>query len=179
MEVERKYRVNPDTFDPIMFHVAHVREMLQTYLAVSDTAEIRVRKDVDTTSKKTTYLYTEKGEGSLARPEHNQEISEAQYLALRAKGTVGNHIHKLRHTVEVEGIVAEIDVYSQQLEGLIVLEIEFNEGSLDERIDQATNFTLPELLQNIIVEDITEDDRYKNKNLIHHTSISDIIEQER
>jgi len=175
MEVERKYRVNPDAFNPTMFHVEHVREMLQTYLVVSDTAEIRVRKDVDVTSKKTTYLYTEKGEGSLVRPEHNQEISETQYLALRAKGTVGNHIHKLRHTVVVEGIVAEIDVYSQQLEGLIVLEIEFNEGSLDERIAQATNITLPEPLQNIIIADITEDSRYKNKNLIQLSSVSDII----
>lgn len=175
MEVERKYRVSPDAFDPTMFHVTHVRDMLQTYLEVSDTAEVRVRKDVDVATKKTTYLYTEKGAGSLARPERNQEISAAQYRALRAKGTIGNHIHKHRHTVETDGIVAEIDVYSQQLEGLIVLEIEFNNGSLDERIKQATDFILPESLENLIIADITEDKRYKNKNLIQLSSVSDII----
>jgi len=175
MEVERKYRVNPDAFDPTLFHVIHVRDMFQTYLEVTDMTEVRVRKDIDVSSKKTTYLYTKKGAGSLVRPEYNLEISATEYCAFRAKGTIGNHIYKRRHTVEVEGVVAEIDVYSRQLEGLVVLEIEFHNGSLDERVNQATNFTLPEPLENIIIADITEDSRYKNKNLIQLGSVSDII----
>jgi CYTH domain-containing protein len=105
-------------------------------------ARLRVKKD-----KK---IFNMKGKGTLSRAETpDMEVSDAifdQYWSL----TEGKRIEKMRLKKEYFGLTAEIDLYTDGRD-LIVAEIEDNLENLA-RIEP-------------LGKDITEDSRYKNKNL--------------
>lgn len=65
-------------------------------------------------------------------------------------------IEKTRHVVEVDGTTWEIDEFTGVNQGLIVAEVELEHANQE--------FTLPDW----IGEDVTEDPRYFNANLIAH-----------
>jgi CYTH domain-containing protein len=65
-------------------------------------------------------------------------------------------IEKTRHVVEVDGTIWEIDEFAGLNEGLIVAEVELDS------VDQG--FTRPEW----IGDEVTDDPRYFNANLISH-----------
>jgi adenylate cyclase len=69
--------------------------------------------------------------------------------------TEGMRVGKKRIRIPTENVVIELDIYSGTLEGLKTAEVEF------ETQDEADAFTPPSWLD----REITQDERYKNKNL--------------
>jgi CYTH domain-containing protein len=64
-------------------------------------------------------------------------------------------VEKIRHRAELDDGVAELDVYGGKLEGLLVVEVEFDSK------EQAGRFTPPDWFG----DEITEDSRFRNAAL--------------
>ncbi len=145
-EIERKFLV---TNLPPEIENYPRNEILQGYLEISeDGTEKRVR------SKGGRYTHTVKSEGGLSREEAEKEITEEEFM-LHWPKTGSKRVQKVRYDIEYEGYLIELDIYSGELEGLIVAEVEFESEEHSASFDPPNWFGL----------EITEDHRYKNKNL--------------
>ena len=71
---------------------------------------------------------------------------------------VGNRIEKTRYRLDHAGLTWEIDEYRGSLAGLCVAEVELQ--------SESQSFEIPDVLD--VTADITEDERYKNRNLAMH-----------
>lgn len=108
---------------------------------------------------------THKGEGNQVRTEIETNISAEVYeiLSLLVKE---KFINKTRYEIELENdIVAELDIYHGDLDGLVTVEVEFKSEV------QLSKFIVPEWFG----KEITRDKRYKNKNLARSISIEEIV----
>lgn len=153
IEIERKFLLNdiPDLSG------YSSDEIEQAYLSFEP--EIRIRK------KGSKFFITMKGEGSLSRTEVEKEIDSTIYEIL-INLLQGRLIKKTRCKIGLkDGLVAELDVYHEKLEGLYTVETEFRSE------EQASLFELPVWFG----KEITEDKRYKNKNLARNDDIKDLI----
>lgn len=141
-EIERKFLVKclPDLRNVESFKIE------QSYVSINP--EIRIRRENDK------YFYTKKGEGTLSRIEKNTIIDVSTYNNLKNK-IKGNTIYKTRYKLPLDELVAELDIYEDYLEGLMVVEVEFSS------LAEAYIFSAPYYFG----EDITEDKRFKNKYL--------------
>lgn len=129
----------------------------QGYL--SFTPEVRIRKKNDK------YFLTHKGEGNQIRTEVESEIDKVTYDILMLL-VQERFINKTRYEVELsDGIIAELDVYHGDLEGLVVVETEFKTS------EQASLFTIPSWFG----KEVTSDKRYKNKMLASCENIQDFL----
>jgi adenylate cyclase len=142
-EVERKFRVHE-----LPQSLGEGTRLRQAYLAVDGDVEVRVR------DRAGTHVLTVKGGRGVQRTEVEVEISAADFDELWALAP-DRRIEKTRHQVAVGGHVAEVDVYSGSLEGLVVVEVEF-----DDR-DQAGEFVPPLWFG----EEVTGDSRWSNAAL--------------
>ena len=149
MEIEKKFLIESD-IEKFLQNLPF-KEIFQYYINIEDNEE-RYRKKDDKffhTIKRATYNY-------LVREEFEIECSKAEFENNKDR-MIGNMIHKLRYNFDLdEGLVAEIDVFKEQLEGLVLVEVEFKTE------EQAVNFTPPSFFG----KDLTDDKKYKNKNLI-------------
>ena len=156
IEIERKFLVCEIPFDLSEYKSF---EITQGY--ISFTPEIRIRK------KGHEFIYTEKGEGDVSRPENNKPINEEKYEILR-NAVQGNLIEKTRYEIPLgNNLTAELDIYHGQLEGLITVEVEFDTHE-DEQ-----SFIAPDWFG----KDVTFDRRYKNKNLAQLPNISALLDK--
>jgi len=142
MEIERKFLVNeiPDLTNTIY------TEITQGYLSFDP--EIRIRCD----SNK--YYITKKSNGDIAREEIELEIDEKVYNIL-SNLIKGNIITKIRHFISANGKIAELNIYQKDLEGLSIVEVEFDS------LEEANSFEIPLWFG----EEVTYIDKYKNKNI--------------
>ncbi len=70
--------------------------------------------------------------------------------------TEGRWVEKVRHLVDIgDGLSAEVDVYSGELEGLVTAEVEFESG------EAADAFVAPDWMG----REVTGDGRYANQTL--------------
>jgi len=149
MEIERKFLVRecpPNLRDSPVTHI------LQGYLAITEEgSEIRLRKrdDVQTLTVKT-------GRG-LKRSEFEITITHDQFDELWP-ATEGRRVEKKRYMIDVEAHHIELDVYEGALSDLLTAEVEFKS------VQESRGFTPPPWLD----REITEDERYKNRNLAVH-----------
>lgn len=142
LEIERKFLLDRDSkFDNYDYSVIN-----QSYIGFRPIS--RVRK-VDNK-----YYYNQKGEGTLVREESEKEITEDTYNKL-IEYKIGRTIVKHRYKIPVGKYVAEVDKYLDDLEGLLVVEVEFKS------LEDANNFEVPSWFG----KEITDDLRYKNGNL--------------
>ncbi len=145
IEIERKFLV------PMLPNMKGIfgKDILQGYLSTSNSnMEKRVRK------KGNKFYFTEKFGKGLKRKEQEREISEFEFNAQYAL-TQGRRVEKTRYEIPFKEKIIELDVYSGNLEGLIVAEIEFDS------INESKDFLIPEWFG----REVTSDERYKNKNL--------------
>lgn len=91
----------------------------QGYLALDGSVTVRVRH------KGEHRVVTVKGRGTSTRTEIEWPITDEQFAALWDL-TQGRRVHKTRYEVPVEGGVAELDVFAGALEGLVLVEVEFD-----------------------------------------------------
>lgn len=126
LEIERKFLLPqfPDLIiEEAELKVLSEQRIEQTYLAMDENQELRVRRIVDLASGEVSFTHTFKLGNGLSREEIEYSISESIYEQLiKAFGFVP--LTKNRVTAEWAGRIIEIDTYDQ-IE-LSVLEIEFD-----------------------------------------------------
>ena len=142
MEIERKFLVKEV---PDLTNSAY-KEIKQLYLSYDP--EVRIRK------RDNKYFITRKNNGTLIREEVEDEISETAFEVLSGLAQ-GRTIDKTRYLYPCNGAILELDVYRDELEGLITVEVEFDD------IEDVTDFSIPSWFG----EEVTSDSRYKNQNL--------------
>lgn len=145
MEIERKWLVDklPDLLNVKSY------EIIQGYISISDNGdEVRLRKKGDL------YFQTVKSRGGLVRSEVEIELTKEQFDLLWPT-TEGRRIVKTRYAIAYNSLIIELDSYKENLEGLKVVEVEFN------TIKEAKVFNVPTWFG----IEVTEDEAYKNKNL--------------
>ena len=157
MEIERKFLVDKLPDDLSKYNCI---EMEQGYLNTAPV--VRVRRENDD------YVLTYKGDGLMARREENLPLNKESYNNLISKCD-GRIISKTRYVIPLEdeykNLVAELDVFHKDLDGLIVVEVEF------ESIEEAESFTPPEWFG----RDVTMDGKYHNSYLSSADDISAIF----
>lgn len=113
MEIERKFLV---TQLPEGWEQQPRRRLEQAYLCTRPV--VRVRRDGDTC------WLTWKGEGLLAREEHNLPLTEEAYLHLLAKAD-GSRIVKDRCCIPWGPYTIELDLFAPPFAPLMLAEVEF------------------------------------------------------
>jgi CYTH domain-containing protein len=145
-EVERKFLVRRI---PSQIGEATCQDIIQGYLTSESVGtEVRLRRKGDR------WYQTVKSAGALVRAEYEIEITPAQFDRLWP-ATEGRRIEKTRYELDYGDVVIELDVYRGQLDGLVTAEVEFRD------VEHSRTFQPPAWLG----VEITEDPRYKNKNL--------------
>lgn len=145
-EIERKFLIKDLPFDLDTF--PH-DEISQGYLIADNDSELRVRVK----NGREVILGVKKGNG-LVRDETEVELLPEQYHQLWPQ-TRGARVNKTRYKIPHNTAKIEVDVYKDELLGLKTAEIEFLSES------ESNDFAKPDWLG----DEITEDARYKNKNL--------------
>ena len=116
-EIERKFLIKelPANLEEYKYH-----ELEQGYLNTAPV--VRVRKEDDD------YYLTYKGKGFMEREEYNLPLTEESFNHL-IKIADGIVIEMTRHYLPLsgkdEGLTVELDVFSGELSGLIIAEVEF------------------------------------------------------
>ena len=148
-EIERKFLVAalPEQLESF----SHV-EISQGYLAIDkDGTEVRLRL------KGTRCFQTVKSGGGLSRQEYEVELTQDQFDGLWP-ATEGRRVEKTRYEIPEGALTIELDVYKGQLAGLMTAEVEFSSES------ESRGYSPPAWMG----DDVTDDSRYKNKNLALH-----------
>lgn len=144
MEIERKYLV-----EKLPEHLEKFKSLQieQGYLCREPVVRIRQENE--------DYYLTYKSKGFLVREEYNLPLSEEAYNHLFKK-VDGKVITKTRYVIPLNSdLNIELDVFSGDLEGLLLAEVEF----LDE--ETANTFIPPEWFG----EDVTFSEKYQNSYL--------------
>ena len=145
-EIERKFLIAEAPPGLDRYPAQAIR---QGYLALAaDGAEVRLRHKADRF-----FQTIKQGEG-LRRAEVEIELSRPQFEMLWPL-TEGRRVEKVRYAIAYEGRTLELDVYQGALAGLMTAEVEFPS------LEASATFEPPAWLG----VEITEDARYKNKNL--------------
>lgn len=144
-EIEFKFLVKNRLFEEM---AETTTEIIQGYIDRTPEHVVRVRK------KGGECFLTVKGKNKGAeRLEFEYSIPEEDFRQLLTLCS-GNVIEKVRYLVKYEGFTWEVDVFKGNLEPLVLAEVEV--PSID------TPFPLPPF----VGEDVTNDPRYYNSNLI-------------
>jgi adenylate cyclase len=144
-EIERKFLLSEL---PPTLRLARGESIKQGYLALDGDTEVRLR-----TGSKPPRLTIKSGRGAVrTEVELPVEGSEAQALW---ELTEGRRLEKTRRLMRIDGVRAEVDEYTGDLAGLVVVEIEFD----DEQAAQA--FTPPAWFG----PELTGEHAYANRSL--------------
>ncbi|MBO5478043.1 MAG: adenylate cyclase [Clostridia bacterium] len=147
LEIEKKWLIDKENIPYDLFK-AEVLYIEQTYISFSP--EIRVRK-INNGEDYTFAVKTNMTSDGMIRDELENQITEEEYNNLITKKE-GNTIYKTRYQLFDGNNLLAIDIFSNDLEGLAYLEIEF------ENEEQANNFETPDW----VIKDVTNDIEYKN-----------------
>ena len=147
VEIERKFLVDRPPAD---LHAHPAADIDQGYIAITeDGVEVRIR------SYGGRSFLTIKSAGANVRLEEEIEIDERRFRSLWPL-TAGRRIRKRRYLIPSEkDIRIELDVYRDDLSGLVTAEVEFDSD------DAAGAFVAPQWLG----REITDDPGYKNQRL--------------
>lgn len=146
MEIERKFTIIRLPEKMRDYPYQHIE---QGYLSTEPVVRIRRQDD--------TYLLTYKGSGMMVRTEYNLPLTQDAYEHMKPKAD-GIVITKKRYLIPYESYTIELDVFENELEGLIIAEVEFATE------EEATAFCPPFWFK----EDVTFDQRYHNNYLSQH-----------
>lgn len=120
----------------------------QGYLVLGQQCELRVRM-LDGR-----YYFTSKRGQGMVREEQEQEIDQVIF-DLVWPFTETKRIEKSRYSIQRNNMVYDVDVYSGDLQGLMVMEVEFSS------VEEAQQFSIPPYC----AAEVTDDPRYKNAAL--------------
>ena len=143
LEIERKFILSRLP-EGLLDHVQG-DEIKQGYLIRENGQELRIRK------RNEEYWMTLKQGSGLSRVEQECSIPSGQFEMLWPL-TAGKRIEKTRYVVKQQDLLFEVDLFKEDLEPLILLEIEF------ENLVASREFKVPLFLG----QEVTEDEEYKN-----------------
>lgn len=159
IEVERKWLIYQLRIPKDLEPTAEL-SLTQGYVAIaSDGSETRVRQTTQRGGQTDCEL-TVKSKGSLVRGEQTIAITQEMFNELLGS-TVGTLIQKTRLTIPYGEHLIELDIYEEELDGLIVAEVEFSGADQETATQAAADFVAPEWFG----EEVTEDKRFKNQSL--------------
>lgn len=144
MEIERKYLVKylPENLESYPHN-----EIAQGYISVSPV--IRIRRSDER------YILTVKSSGFLCREEFETEMTADEFKKLSCK-VEGNVISKTRYKIPLPGnLTAELDIFHDDFEGLVYVEVEFSD------VPSAEAFQIPDFFG----RELTEEAGYSNSDL--------------
>ena len=153
VEIERKFLVSSI---PAWLSDCDSAEIAQGYVALDGDTEVRIRRRGDAHS-----LTIKSGTG-LVRTEVELDLDAAGFEQLWPL-TEGRRVVKRRHRVPNGQLHFDLDVYSGDLAGLAVAEVEFASVEPGEAFDAPAWLGL----------EVTEDPRYKNRVLAGHGAPAD------
>ena len=149
IEIERKFVLSEL---PAELAQATGSPIRQGYLVIAaDGTEARVR------DKKGRFFLTLKSGRGLSRTEIEIELSAQQFAHLWPH-TDGRRVVKTRYTLPLGGYTAEVDRFEDALDGLFMAEVEFPSEAASRAFAPPAWFG----------EEVTEDERYKNRCLAVH-----------
>ena len=163
IEIERKWLLEQMP-DIAVHRPEKIHEITQSYLPVSG---LRLRQKDDS------YLVTLKSSGRIARSEWEEALPKWAYQELLGQATAS--LRKTRYVFHDDGQLLELDVYHDELEGLITIEAEsiteldaaLSTTERQEQINAAETaaeaYNLPDWISGAI--DVTEDKAYSNHSL--------------
>lgn len=166
-EIERKFLVAewPNNIEGKSYAIEQFYILFKPEVRLRKVTPVQGKNFETGDTPNTKYFITAKGEGNQIREEIESEISAANYQA-NMKNRIGRLIRKVRTKLPLEnGLTAEVDEYVDM--DLTVVEVEFS----DEK--QAEEFQPPVWFG----KEVTDDPRYKNKNLARNLKIDNIIEE--
>ena len=144
MEIERKFSVQKLPEEAPLGYT----ELEQGYISTDPVIRIRRQK----TGEEESFVLTIKGGGMVMREEYELALSRTQFEGLRPKCT-GRIIKKRRYRYALPvGLVAEVDVFAGEQQGLILAEVEFPDEQSMLRFEKPAWFG----------EDVSQDIRYHN-----------------
>lgn len=152
IEIERKWLTSrlPEGFES-----CPMRRIRQGYLSFSPT--VRIREDIS--KERELYELTYKGRGAISHIERNMTIDKETFDALLEKCD-GIVIEKSRYMIPLGGYTCELDIFSGELEGLMLCEVEFPS------VEEAERFQAPDWFS----EDVSLSGKYSNANLARNSS---------
>lgn len=136
-EIERKFIIKY-----LPKNIKQILKITQKHIYKDMVCSIRVRRSEDIKTNRKIYTHTIKAKGKNIQKysvtELEKQISEEEFKKVRPfKGS--NTIEKYRCIIPIEnGLKAEVDIFTQKLRGLIIVEVEFK------NLEQAKNFQMPE-----------------------------------
>ena len=147
MEIERKFTISklPEDLDTYPCH--HIE---QGYLSTNPVVRIR-RQDEE-------YILTYKGSGMMVRTEYNLPLTRESYEHMKPKAD-GVVITKKRYNIPFGKYTVELDVFEEELKGLIIAEVEFATK------EEAEQFCPPDWFE----KDVTFSKEYHNSYLAMNT----------
>jgi len=152
LEIERKYLLKP-TVNALLESLPHTcKTVEQYYTKASQKRSVRYRKIGDKY-----YKTIKKGQGAI-REEIEREISKKVYEK-HLHQRIGSVIQKKRCFIEVEEREYTVDLFADGLEGLALMEVEF------EKKKAFKKFRLPQMLEAYVEKEVSEEEAYTNKNL--------------
>lgn len=160
IEYERKFVVGNYSI-PKQTPLSEI-EITQNYLvAYENSTEERIRKRGQ--NQNYTYYHTKKIKNGKARTEIERQISPEEYLNLLAQRDPEiSEIKKLRKCFVYKSQYFELDIFENLKTDLVILEIELeNENS---------KYEIPDYVQ--IKEEVTNNDKYKNKEIAKRLSLT-------
>jgi CYTH domain-containing protein len=144
-EIERKFLLGEL---PATLRLAGGERIRQGYLALDGDTEVRLR-----TGSKAPRLTIKSGRGEV-RTEVELDVSGPDAAALWEL-TEGRRLEKTRRRIRIGDAEAEVDEYGGDLQGLVVVEVEFDDD------DAARAFQAPAWFG----RELTGEDAYANRSL--------------
>ena len=145
-EIERKYAIK---YLPNNIKITKIKDIEQAFIYKDNNTHIRIRKITNRKEQTINYIYTIKTKGDIQYKDNSNigqkyeienYISKEEYEDLMQK-RISNIINKTRINVPIEnGLIVEIDIYYDYLEGFLTAEIEFSSEEI------AENFNKPDWL---------------------------------
>lgn len=123
----------------------------QGYVAADEDVAVRIRRAGDR------HVATVKGRGTRTRTELEWDLTAEQFEALWPL-TACRRLEKVRHEVPLGSLTAEVDVFAGSLDGLVLVEVEFDDDAA------MAAFTAPDWFG----EEVSDDVRYANASLARH-----------
>jgi len=146
LEIERKFLVDQTKWIPEEKGI----RMVQAYLSIDPLPTVRVR-----IAGEKAYLTIKGRSETISRPEFEYEIPVDDALDM-LKLAISNPVEKIRHKIQHEGSLWEVDVFFGRNEGLIIAEIELK--------SENQYFSRPDWVS----EEVSADRRYYNSYLSQH-----------
>jgi CYTH domain-containing protein len=147
--IEKKYLLK-DSARALLKSSEHKKEQIsQFYTKIEFCKEIRYRK-IDKNHFKTVRTGSE-----VRKDEIDKKITKASYQKAKSK-KIGNILKKERYTIDKH---SAIDFYKKELNNILLFEVAFK------TLSDAQTYTLPASLLPHIKRDVSEDKRYRSKNL--------------